>query len=60
MNKISLRSDRDTDYVFTYKGEEKVLQPGERIDIIGGLEDVVLPTCAMKVVSGVIVIKQDV
>ncbi|MDD3012168.1 MAG: hypothetical protein PHC34_00505 [Candidatus Gastranaerophilales bacterium] len=59
MAKITLRSDRDTDYNFTYKGEEKILQAGSVIDIADGLTDVVLPTCVMKIIRGVIVIKED-
>ena len=60
MSKITIRSDRDTEYVFTYKGEETVLPPKGIIDIADGLVDVVLPTCVMKVIRGVIVIKEDV
>ena len=47
--KITIRSDRDTDYKFMYKGEEVVLGAGKIIGIADGLEHVVLPTCAMKV-----------
>lgn len=60
MDKITLRSDRDTDYIFMYKGEETVLKAGAIISIAGGLNDVVLPTCAMKIIQNLIVIKQDV
>jgi hypothetical protein len=60
MEKITLRSDRETDYKFMYKGEETVLKAGGIISIAGGLSDVVLPTCAMKVIQNLIVIKQDV
>ena len=57
--KITLRSDRDTDYSFTYKGEEAILPANKVVSIAGGLDDVVLPTCVMKIISNVIVIKQD-
>jgi hypothetical protein len=60
MTKITLRSDRDTDYKFTYKGEETVLPAGGLLDIADGLADVVLPTCVMKIIRGVIVIKEDI
>ncbi len=59
MEKITLRSDRDTDYTFTYKGEETTLPAGKVISITGGLSEVVLPTCVMKVIRDVIVIKED-
>ena len=59
MEKVTLRSDRDTDYTFTYKGEETVLYAGKVISIAGGLNDVVLPTCVMKIIGNVIVIKED-
>ena len=42
--KITIRSDRDTDYKFMYKGEEVVLGAGKIIGIADGLEHVVLPT----------------
>ena len=60
MDKITIRSDRDTDYTFLYKGEETVLKAGGILSIAGGLNDVVLPTCAMKIIQNLIVIKQDV
>lgn len=60
MDKITLRSDRDTDYTFTYKGEEMTLPAGRITEIHGGLHDVVLPTVAMKIIQNLIVIKQDV
>jgi len=60
MNQITLRSDRDTDYNFTYKGEERVLAAGTVLSIAGGLADLILPTCVMKIISNVIVIKEDV
>lgn len=59
MEKVTLRSDRDTDYVFTYKGEEVTLPAGKTMDIAGGLSEIVLPTCVMKVIRGVIVVKED-
>lgn len=57
---ITIRSDRDTDYTFIYKGEEVTLKAGKIISIADGLEHVVLPTCAMKIMNNLIVIKQDV
>jgi hypothetical protein len=59
MEKITIRSDRDTDYIFNYQGEETVLPPRQLISIAGGLDKVVLPTCVMKVIGNVIVIKED-
>ena len=58
--KVTLRSDRNSDYKFMYKGEEVVLGAGKIIGIADGLEHVVLPTCAMKIVNNLIVIKDDV
>lgn len=60
MDKITLRSDRDTDYKFTYKGEDTVLKAGGVLSISGGLNDVVLPTVAMKIIQNLIIVKQDV
>jgi len=60
MDKITIRSDRKTDYTFTYKGEEVVLGAGKILSIANGLNDVVLPTCAMKIINNLIVIKDDV
>jgi len=60
MDKITIRSDRDTDYTFMYKGEETTLKAGGVVSIAGGLNDVVLPTCAMKIIQNLIIIKQDV
>ena len=57
MDKITIRSDRDTDYTFTYKGEDVVLEAGKVLSIAGGLNDVVLPTTQMKVMGNLIVIK---
>ena len=60
MDKITIRSDRKTDYKFMYKGEEVVLKAGSILSIANGLNDVVLPTCAMKIMQNLIVIKDDV
>ncbi len=60
MDKITIRSDRDTDYTFMYKGEETILKAGSIISIANGLNDVVLPTVAMKIMNNLIVIKEDV
>ncbi len=60
MDKITIRSDRNTDYTFMYKGEETTLKAGSIISIANGLNDVVLPTCAMKIMNNLIVIKDDV
>lgn len=60
MDKITIRSDRETDYTFMYKGEETVLKAGSIISIANGLNDVVLPTVAMKIMNNLIVIKEDV
>jgi hypothetical protein len=59
MEKITIRSDRDTDYTFLYKGEETVLKAGQIIGISNGLEDVVLPTTLMKISNNLIVIKES-
>ncbi|MGN1125748.1 MAG: hypothetical protein ACI4SM_06130 [Candidatus Gastranaerophilaceae bacterium] len=60
MDKITIRSDRNTDYKFMYKGEEVLLGAGKIISIADGLNDVVLPTCAMKISNNLIIIKEDV
>jgi len=60
MDKITIRSDRENDYKFQYKGEEVVLGAGKIISIANGLNDVVLPTSAMKIINNLIVIKDDV
>ena len=60
MDKITIRSDSDTDYTFMYKGEETTLKAGSIISIANGLNDVVLPTVAMKIMNNLIVIKEDV
>ena len=59
-NQITIRSDRKDDYKFQYKGEDVVLKAGSIISIADGLAEVVLPTCAMKIVKNLIVIKDDV
>ena len=59
-NQITIRSDRKTDYVFQYKGEDVTLKAGGILSIADGLDEVVLPTCAMKIVKNLIVIKGDV
>jgi hypothetical protein len=59
-NQITIRSDRDTDYVFQYKGADVTLKAGGILSIADGLDEVVLPTCAMKIVKNLIVIKGDV
>ena len=59
MEKITIRSDRDTDYTFLYKGEETVLKAGQIIGISNGLEDVVLTTTLMKISNNLIVIKES-
>ena len=58
--KITIGSDRETDYKVMYKGEEVVLGAGKIIAIADGLEHVVLPTCAMKIMNNLIVVKDDV
>ncbi|MBR2525096.1 hypothetical protein IKE67_01380 [bacterium] len=60
MEKITIRSDRSTDYIFSYKGEDVVLGAGKIISIADGLNDVVLPTCAMKITNNLIIIKEDI
>lgn len=58
-NKITIRSDRKDDYTFQYKGEDVTLKAGSIIGIADGLSEVVLPTCVMKIVKNLIVIKDD-
>lgn len=60
MDKITIRSDRQDDYTFTYRGEEVVLKAGSILSIANGLNDVVLPTTAMKIMKNLIVVKDDV
>lgn len=57
MDKITIRSDRDTDYIFQYKGEDVTLKAGSILSIADGLNHVVLPTCAMKIANNLIIIK---
>lgn len=57
MSQITIRSDRSEDYKFFYKGEEVVLGAGKIISIATGLDDVVLPTCEMKIINNLIVVK---
>jgi hypothetical protein len=59
-NQITIRSDRKTEYTFQYKGEDVTLKAGGILSIADGLEHVVLPTCAMKVINNLIIIKEDV
>ena len=59
-NQITIRSDRKTDYTFQYKGEDVTLKAGGILSVADGLDEVVLPTCAMKIVKNLIVIKDDV
>lgn len=60
LTKVTIRSDRKTDYKFQYKGEDVVLGAGKIISIADGLTHVVLPTCAMKIMNNLIVIKDDI
>jgi len=57
---ITIRSDRKTDYTFQYKGEDVTLKAGGILSVADGLDEIVLPTCAMKIVKNLIVIKEDV
>ena len=59
-NQITIRSDRQTDYTFQYKGEDVTLKAGGILSVADGLDEIVLPTCAMKIVKNLIVIKEDV
>lgn len=59
MDKITIRSDRKEDYKFQYKGDDVVLKAGSIISIANGLDDVVLPTCVMKIINNLIVIKDN-
>lgn len=59
MDKITIRSDRQEDYTFTYRGEEVVLKAGSILSIANGLNDVVLPTTQMKIMNNLIVIKDS-
>ena len=59
-NQVTIRSDRDSEYIFQYKGEDVTLKAGGILSIADGLENVVLPTVAMKVINNLIIIKDDV
>ena len=41
MDKITIRSDRNTDYTFMYKGEEVTLKAGSVVSVADGLKNVV-------------------
>lgn len=58
MSQITIRSDRDTDYTFSYQGKDVTLEARSVISIANGLQDVVLPTCKMKIANNLIVIKE--
>ena len=58
MSQITIRSDRDTDYTFTYKGEDVTLEARSVISIANGLQNVVLPTCKMNIANNLIIIKE--
>ena len=58
-NKITIRSDRKDDYTFQYRGEDVSLKAGSIISIANGLSEVVFPTCVMKIINNLIVIKDD-
>lgn len=60
MDKITIRSDRKDNYTFLYQGEEVVLKAGSVLSIANGLNNVVLPTTAMKITNNLIIIKDDV
>lgn len=55
---ITIRSDRDTDYTFQFKGEDQTLKAGSVVSLAGGLQDIVLPTCKMKIINNLIVVKE--
>ena len=58
-NKITIRSDRKDDYTLQYRGEDVTLKAGSIISIANGLSEVVFPTCVMKIINNLIVIKDD-
>ena len=60
MSQITIRSDRKDDYTFQYRGEDVTLKAGSIISIANGLSEVVFPTCVMKIINNLIVIKDDV
>ena len=53
-NKITIRSDRKTDYTFMYKGEEVTLKAGSVVSIADVLKNVFFPTVAMKIMYNLI------
>jgi hypothetical protein len=55
---ITIRSDRNTDYTFQFKGEDQTLKAGSVVSLAGGLQDIVLPTCKMKIINNLIVVKE--
>jgi len=57
-SKITIRSDRQTDYTFQYKGEDVTLKAGSVLSIANGLSEVVLPTTTMKIINNLIVVKE--
>ncbi|MBQ6516779.1 hypothetical protein IJI31_06320 [bacterium] len=57
-SKITIRSDRETDYTFQYKGEDVTLKAGSVLSIANGLSEVVLPTTTMKIINNLIVVKE--
>lgn len=59
-DKITIRSDRNSDYTFMYKGEEVTLKAGSVVSVADGLKNLVFPTVAMKIMNNLIVIKEDV
>lgn len=60
MSKVTIRSDRKEDYKFTYKNDDVVLKAGSIIALANGLDDLILPTCAMKIINNLIIVKDDV
>ena len=60
MDKITMRADIVTEYIFQYKGEDVTLKARSILSIADGLNHVVLPTCAMKIANNLIIIKDDV
>lgn len=58
MDQITIRSDRETEYTFTYRGEEITLPAGKILSIANGLNDVILPTTKMKIAQNLIIIKE--
>jgi len=58
MDQITIRSDRETEHTFTYRGEEITLPAGKILSIANGLNDVILPTTKMKIAQNLIIIKE--